>query len=469
MFEQALTTIFCLFHRAICREFGVQIGRLWFAIQLFSAGMFIASAAFLPSTFSMYFGCGALAAWWHQKYELAIFLTAVSTLLGWPFAALIGLPLCVDVLLVQRKFKLFTFWALVSGSTILLPMTAIDSSYFGKLTVAPLNIVFYNVFTSHGPDLYGTEPWTYYFVNGFLNYNLIWLLALVMPVLLVAAAWLIPSMAAPTLHLPYYLSLAPLYLWLLVFWVQPHKEERFLFPIYPMIALCGAISIDTIQKLFYRLISHFRQLPKVPRPHYLDYTTWLAVIILILSSLLGLSRIISLYINYHAPMNLFIDLNHNTIDGNQSHATGRIQNVCMGKDWYRFPGSFFLPSTDYRIRFIKSEFDGILPAYYADGENATKIVHNYFNNMNREDPRMYSNYSDCDYMFDLEVSGSGTKLEPNYVQRANDWTVAIQLPFLDADRSRGIYRSFYIPYITNRYVHYAQFNLLKSKKKAKVK
>lgn len=30
-----------------------------------------------------------------------------------------------------------------------------DSYYYGKLVVAPLNIVLYNVFTSHGPDLYG--------------------------------------------------------------------------------------------------------------------------------------------------------------------------------------------------------------------------------------------------------------------------------------------------------------------------
>lgn len=426
--------------------------------------MFVAGTALLPSTFSMYFGCAALAAWWHQRYPLAIFLVAISALLGWPFAAIIGLPLCYDILVVQRKFKLFAFWTIVSGATVLLPMIAIDSAYFGKLTVAPFNIVYYNVFTSHGgPDLYGTEKWTFYFVNGFLNYNVIWLLALATPAILGAAAWLIPSKTSSTLYLPYYLSLAPFYIWLLVFWVQPHKEERFLYPIYPMIALCGAISIDTIQKLFYRLKTHFKQLPS--RSHYLDHTTWLAIVVLILSSVLGLSRITSMYFNYHAPMELMIDFNHNSIDGNEPVQTpGRIQNVCMGKDWYRFPGSFFLPSSDYRIRFVKSEFTGILPAYYAEGDNGTTLVHDHFNDMNRENPKMYSNQSDCHFMFDLEVNGSGTKLEPNYVQRINDWSVAKQVPFLDAERSRGIYRSFYIPWITDRYVHYAQFNLLKSKK-----
>ena len=36
-----------------------------------------------------------------------------------------------------------------------LPLVQIDQYYYGKLVVAPLNIVLYNVFTEHGPDLYG--------------------------------------------------------------------------------------------------------------------------------------------------------------------------------------------------------------------------------------------------------------------------------------------------------------------------
>lgn len=35
------------------------------------------------------------------------------------------------------------------------PLVAVDSFFYGKLVVAPLNILLYNVFTPHGPDLYG--------------------------------------------------------------------------------------------------------------------------------------------------------------------------------------------------------------------------------------------------------------------------------------------------------------------------
>ena len=65
-------------------------------------------------------------------------------------------------------------------------MIKVDSSYFGRLVIAPYNIVYYNVFTSHGPDLYGTEPFHFYFVNGFLNFNLVFVAALVAPLMLVS-------------------------------------------------------------------------------------------------------------------------------------------------------------------------------------------------------------------------------------------------------------------------------------------
>jgi alpha-1,2-mannosyltransferase len=37
-----------------------------------------------------YLSTVAIAAWYGRKYELAIFATAISSLLGWPFASLLG-------------------------------------------------------------------------------------------------------------------------------------------------------------------------------------------------------------------------------------------------------------------------------------------------------------------------------------------------------------------------------------------
>lgn len=448
--------------RAVCREFGIQIGRIWLIFQLFSPGMFIASTALLPSSFSMYFASASFAAWWHQKYRLAIFFTAISALLGWPFAALLGLPLVFDMLFRLGKYKTFLKWTIISAVTILMPMLSIDTTYFGKFTAAPLNIIIYNVFTSHGPDLYGTEPWTYYFLNGFLNFNIIWIFALITPIMLLIGYQFVPAKSKATLYLPHYISLAPFYLWLLVFVAQSHKEERFLFPIYLLINLCAAVSIDVVQKLYFRIKSWWFLLP--PGTHYLDHATWISVVIAIISAALGIFRILALFNNYHAPLDLMMELNtFSRLPENQLRSTDLVYNVCVGKDWYRFPSSFFLPSKQFRIRFLRSEFKGILPAYYTETKNGSHVVHNYFNDQNQENAAMYTDIGQCHFLLDLDL-GEYTDLEPNYVQATETWTIVKGLPFLNAKRSHSLFRAFYIPFVNDWYVNYSEFYLLQRKK-----
>ena len=56
----------------------------------------------------------------------------------------------------------------------------------------------YNVFTSHGPDLYGTEPASYYLLNGILNFNLVFLAALSVLPLRYAASFICGEKVSPT-------------------------------------------------------------------------------------------------------------------------------------------------------------------------------------------------------------------------------------------------------------------------------
>lgn len=57
--------------------------------------------------------------------------------------------------------------------------------------------------------------------------------------------------------------------------LQPHKEERFLFPVYPMICLSGAITVDISQKLFFRIWNLIKTVPH--GTHYLDITMFIMV------------------------------------------------------------------------------------------------------------------------------------------------------------------------------------------------
>ena len=99
--------------------------------------------------------------------------------------------------------------------------------------------------------------------------------------------------------LPDWLSQMPLYLWLLVFWTRPHKEERFLFPIYPLICLAGAMVIDSVQKLWFYLFVPIKS------KHFLSHTTWLGIAAVATSALISLSRITALYqVNYNCNRKL---------------------------------------------------------------------------------------------------------------------------------------------------------------------
>lgn len=87
---------------------------------------------------------------------------------------------------------------------------------------------------------------------------------------------------------------------------------------------------------------------------------------------------------------------------------------------------------------MKSDFNGILPAYYSTNENATQIQHTYFNDMNMANDYMYFDYTQCD----LNLTSGNSKLQPNYSALTNEWKLLKQLPFLNADQSHSIFRAF---------------------------
>ncbi|XP_045751022.1 alpha-1,2-mannosyltransferase ALG9 isoform X2 [Mirounga angustirostris] len=166
------------FYKAVCKKFGLHVSRMMLAFLVLSTGMFCSSSAFLPSSFCMYTTLVAMTGWYMDKTSVAVLGVAAGAILGWPFSAALGLPIAFDLLVMKHRWKSFFHWFLVALILFLVPVVVIDSYYYGKLVVAPLNIVLYNVFTPHGPDLYGTEPWYFYLINGFLNFNVAFALAL---------------------------------------------------------------------------------------------------------------------------------------------------------------------------------------------------------------------------------------------------------------------------------------------------
>lgn len=179
---------------------------------------------------------------------------------------------------------------------------------------------------------------------------------------------------------------APFYMWFGIFSVQPHKEERFMYPAYPFLALSAALSFHII--LTYLGSTNQKELiGRVPTK--LKIAAALSVVLVGLNA--GMLRTLGMVTAYNAPLKVFEPLQRVDI----AHAG---DSVCFGKEWYRFPSSYFLPN-DMRAKFIRSEFRGLLPGDFPDSptylgrlEGASQIPSG-MNDLNIEDPSKYVSVS----------------------------------------------------------------------------
>ena len=240
---------------------------------------------------------------------------------------------------------------------------ALDAFFYHKIVLAPWRIVSYNILSGsgRGPEIFGTEPWHFYFRNLLLNFNVWFLLALAAAPLLVAQY---VSRAKNTTRFTLMRSaffISPFYLWLMIFTAQPHKEERFMYPMYPFLGLNAAISLHTV--LAYVGSSDPRKLvSKIPAKLKLLVVS-LSVALVINA---GVLRIVGLVTAYRAPLQVYSALQ-------EPNLAKPGDTVCLGKEWYRFPSSYFLPN-GMRAKFIPSAFDGLLPGEF----NEAKIGFGFF-------------------------------------------------------------------------------------------
>ncbi|XP_070932044.1 alpha-1,2-mannosyltransferase ALG9 isoform X3 [Macaca nemestrina] len=409
------------FYKAVCKKFGLHVSRMMLAFLVLSTGMFCSSSAFLPSSFCMYTTLIAMTGWYMDKTSIAVLGVAAGAILGWPFSAALGLPIAFDLLVMKHRWKSFFHWSLVALILFLVPVVVIDSYYYGKLVIAPLNIVLYNVFTPHGPDLY-----------------------------------------VQNLGHPYWLTLAPMYIWFIIFFIQPHKEERFLFPVYPLICLCGAVALSALQKCYHFVFQRYRL------EHYTVTSNWLALGTVFLFGLLSFSRSVALFRGYHGPLDLYPEFYRIATDPTiHTVPEGRPVNVCVGKEWYRFPSSFLLPD-NWQLQFIPSEFRGQLPKPFAEGPLATRIVPTDMNDQNLEEPSRYIDISKCHYLVDLDTMRE-TPREPKYSSNKEEWISLAYRPFLDASRSSKLLRAFYVPFLSDQYTVYVNYTILKPRKAKQIR
>jgi alpha-1,2-mannosyltransferase len=425
-----------------------RVAIIYMMITATSPGFFHASISYLPSSFAMYFVMLSMAAFMDWRGGLrttqGIFWMAVGACFGWPFAAAMIIPFLVEEALLGAladwEDRVALLYRLLNAAACCLlavaAQVAVDTIAYRKLVFVPLNIVWYNVFGANGPDLYGVEPWHFYLRNLFLNFHVWVVLALLSMPLLVSQHFLRAKGATKASSLRGVVYLVPFYLWLAIFTLQPHKEERFMYPAYPALALNAAVAFHIILANLGSTDSK-DFISKIP-----VHLRLLGILSFVIISL-GLSafRTVGTITAYGAPLEIYSPLQTTNIS-----REGDI--LCLGKEWYRFPSHYLLPKT-MRAGFIKSEFSGLLPGEFSESlgtYSGTWRVPLGMNDENREDMGKYTDLDRCDFIVDSDLPSTfSSPLEPNYIKDEAHWEKVQCLPFLDAASTGLLGRLGWIP------------------------
>lgn len=104
---------------------------------------------------------------------------------------------------------------------------------------------------------------------------------------------------------------------------------------------------------------------------------------------LGCLCFLLIFPGYRAPFDIYFQLHR---DPGVQHAvqSGRNYTICYGKEWHRFPASFFVPSLGWDVRFVESDFKGQLPDRYSPHDSeGTRRKPEHMNDLNLEEPSRY--------------------------------------------------------------------------------
>lgn len=429
------------FLHSIESSFGTAYVRLSAMLMLFSPGILFAGTSFLPSAIAMNTVMLGMSNWLADDYLSTIMWGCVAVLCtGWPFVGVIFLPLGLTMLYRSYTAQTSTtLLQLIIGGICILAViggvsTFIDMHFYGKLTSPTWNILSYNA-AGNGDNLYGTEPASYYYRNLFLNVGIILPLSIATPLLLLRN-WLDirhvkfgRKIREKTINMAVICSCASL--WLLLLFSRPHKEERFMYPVYPLLVVLAVFSALSMCNIISRVVSSVigeKELPDdmeeqfqklhiigtLPESQQAEKLkkfvnhakSWSSIIrfiimtsILFASVTLCFGRVASNVNNYGGYMQLWSDVSTNISKNNPDKKV----MMCLGGEWYKFNSHYFLPE-NVRISFVKDNFGGQLPQYFAEREDmgfmqgtSSDPLHP-MNDLNKEEVSRYIPLAYCDYV-----------------------------------------------------------------------
>jgi alpha-1,2-mannosyltransferase len=408
-------TFFYVSARA-CLDIG-EVRALLAASLMALPGFFAASTALLPNSLTMCLLMVSLGCWLRGLRSLAVIVGAASVLLGVPFAIVILIPMALR--LVQGEGLVpVAVWGAIGSVLSLGPQLLVDRWFYGKWVFAVANIVFYNALSGETDStLYGIEPLSFYHNNLMLN------LTVVYPMAAMGLLGAFEELFRSRRSLRAWIGVSA-GLWLMLMSFMPHKEQRFLYPVYPLLVLSACAGIS--QAMIVLTQGHRARL----------LVGLLVAAVLVTSA----SRIVAVHRYRSGTMTVWHGLQQE-----------RNKTLCMGMDWYRFPSSFWLPDDSVRLEFVKSRFTGLLPKHFAQWPDATRAIPSGMNNRNREETDRYVSLEKCDLM-----------VEEGWAWKKS--RVVAEASILDSAAKPSFFRAFYVPFVSDGRVARKKYAIVRTGK-----
>ena len=205
------------------------------------------------------------------------------------------------------------------------------------------------------------------------------------------------------------LAYSPFPLALAFFSALAHKEERFMYVAYPHLGLGAAIACAALVDV----AGAAARAGVAPRRAALVASA-IALLLIVAHAGLSASRVAALLDGYGAPIRAFRGLpesseSESSFRGQSSSAdesARRSRLVCVASEWHRFPSSFHLPGSDYRIAFLKQPapwgFDGALPVPFDPASGGTRGDPPGLNDRNAASDEQWTELDRCAFVVDAK-------------------------------------------------------------------
>lgn len=466
-------------------------GAVLLCVLVSSSGMAIASTAMLPSSFAMMCVTAASAATLRGEHGRACVACVVAVVFGWPFSGIAAVPFGLYSVYGAGVRRTATVIALATTVSVVVSV-ACDTYMYNppgggrKLVSSVVNLLRYNV-ASGKSDLYGTEDGMFYVKNLALNFQLASVLAVIAPLAVAFAvatkAWherglmrakkidakraLAEVQAYRNKWRAFLAVCSPFPLATAFFTAIPHKEERFLYMIYPSLCLSAAVTVAALTE---SAIAINRLAFGRSRAGERGVVVGVILGMLVVAAL-SVSRTAALLKYYGAPAKIYAALPMPSTHANgaawpaymaEEFARGgedATVDVCVGDEWYRFPSSYHFPSNRYRLRFIKGGFDGALPMPFDPAKGGTAHTPEGLNDDNLAHPNQYVDPSRCRFLVEARFDQGNTHSASDAFNR-DEWVDIAVEKFIDARRSPTLTRVFYIPGASERRNAWVDYVLL---------